>query len=103
MKQTTRKGLETLNLENISSNTTTQKEREASPTLQSQFSLKTKGKQRTYTPKTSPKLTPNLGKLSENSLVFLIVLEIDQQGAETINQSHRTSDATHASSTHADP
>jgi hypothetical protein len=85
MKQNTQKGPETPNLENISSNLTTQREREALPTLTSQFSMKTKGKQRTYTPKTfpkltpktSPKLAPNLGKLSENSLVSSTVLEID--------------------------
>ena len=103
MKQTTRKVLETPNLENNSSNSTIQKEREASPTPLSQFSLKTKGKQRTYTPITSPKLTPLLGNSSENLLAPLTDLEIDQQEVETVNQLSKTPDATHASNTHADP
>src|SRR5947209_469120 len=102
MKQTTRKISETPNLENISTNLTTQKEREASPTSLSQFSSKTKEKQRTYTPKTSPKLAPVLGKTFENLLTPPANLEIDQQGAETFNQLLKTPDATHISNTHAD-
>src|SRR5947209_14268150 len=102
MKQTTRKVLETPNLENNSSNSTIQKEREASPTPLSQFSLKTKGKQRTYTPITSPKLATLLGNTSENLLAPSTNLEINQQKVETVNQPPKTPDATHASNTHAD-
>src|SRR5947209_17512269 len=101
MNQTTRKALETPNLENNSSNSTIQKEREASPTPLSQFSSKTKGKQRTYTPITSPKLAPLLGNSSENLLAPLTDLEIDQQEVETVNQPSKTPDATHVPTTHA--
>src|SRR5947209_9482928 len=103
MNQTTRKALETPNLENNSSNSTIQKEREASPTPLSRFSSKTKGKQRTYTPITSPKLASLLGNTSENLLAPLTDLEIDQQEVETVNQPPKTHDATHVSNTHAEP
>ena len=64
--------------------------------------METKGKQRIYTPKTFPKPTPNLGKLAENLLVSLVNLEIDQQGAETVNQLRKTPDILHTSNTYAD-